>query len=82
MKTVVIATNNAHKASEIAAALPFPSWEFKTLDDMGIKSDPDETETTFEGNARIKACLLLLGARARCVLPRFRGRCARCRPRR
>ncbi|WP_124061617.1 RdgB/HAM1 family non-canonical purine NTP pyrophosphatase [Gordonibacter sp. Marseille-P4307] len=56
MKTVVIATNNAHKASEIAAALPFPSWEFKTLDDMGIKSDPDETETTFEGNARIKAC--------------------------
>lgn len=60
MKTVVIATNNAHKASEIAAALPFESWEFKTLGEMGIASDPDETETTFEGNARIKA----LAARA------------------
>ncbi|MDD7369358.1 MAG: RdgB/HAM1 family non-canonical purine NTP pyrophosphatase [Berryella intestinalis] len=60
MKTVVIATNNAHKASEIAAALPFESWEFKTLSEMGIESDPAETETTFEGNARIKA----LAARA------------------
>ncbi|MGI6046314.1 MAG: RdgB/HAM1 family non-canonical purine NTP pyrophosphatase [Eggerthellaceae bacterium] len=55
MKTVVLATNNAHKASEIKTALDFPGWEFKTLKEMGIDSEPDETATTFEGNARIKA---------------------------
>ncbi len=31
MKTVVIATNNAHKVSEIRSALNFEGWEFKTL---------------------------------------------------
>ena len=31
MKTVVLATNNAHKAAEIATALDFPGWEFRTL---------------------------------------------------
>ena len=31
MKTVLIASNNAHKAVEIAEALDFPGWEFKTL---------------------------------------------------
>ena len=29
MKTVLIASNNAHKAVEIAEALDFPGWEFK-----------------------------------------------------
>ena len=55
MKTVVIASNNAHKAQEIAHALPFPGWEFKTLREMGVSSDPVEDAETFEGNARIKA---------------------------
>ena len=54
-KTVVIATNNAHKASEIANALDFEGWEFKTLRQLGIESDPDEDADTFEGNSRIKA---------------------------
>ena len=31
MKIVLIASNNAHKAVEIAEALDFPGWEFKTL---------------------------------------------------
>ena len=60
MKTIVLATNNAHKASEIAHALDFPGWEFKTLRELGIDSDPAEDADTFEGNARIKA----LAARA------------------
>ena len=30
MKTIVIASNNAHKAEEIATALAFPGWEFRT----------------------------------------------------
>ena len=54
-KTVVIASNNAHKAREIAEALDFPGWEFCTLRDQGIASDPEEDADTFEGNARIKA---------------------------
>ena len=60
MKTVLLATNNAHKASEIAHALAFPGWEFKTLREAGIESNPDEDADDFLGNARIKA----LAARA------------------
>ncbi|MEY8459909.1 RdgB/HAM1 family non-canonical purine NTP pyrophosphatase [Eggerthellaceae bacterium 24-137] len=55
MKTVVIATNNAHKVSEICSALDFEGWEFKTLAEAGLMSDPEEDADTFEGNARIKA---------------------------
>lgn len=55
MKTVVIASNNAHKAEEIASALDFEGWEFRTLRELGIQSDPAEDADTFEGNARIKA---------------------------
>ena len=55
MRTVVIATNNAHKVAEIRAALDFEGWEFKTLRELGIASDPAEDADTFEGNARIKA---------------------------
>ena len=55
MKTVILATNNAHKVSEITNALDFPGWEFKTLAEAGIASDPEEDADTFLGNARIKA---------------------------
>ncbi len=55
MKTVLIASNNAHKATEIAEALDFPGWEFKTLAQAGVASDPVEDADTFLGNARIKA---------------------------
>ena len=55
MKTVILATNNAHKVSEISNALNFPGWEFKTLREAGIESDPVEDADTFLGNARIKA---------------------------
>lgn len=54
-KTVVIATNNAHKVEEIETALDFEGWEFKSLKDAGFVSDPEETGTTFIENARIKA---------------------------
>ncbi len=55
MKTVIIASNNAHKAIEIAEALDFPGWEFRTLRQAGISSDPAEDADTFLGNALIKA---------------------------
>ncbi len=55
MTTVLIASNNAHKVTEIAEALDFPGWEFKTLKQVGVSSDPAEDAETFLGNARIKA---------------------------
>ena len=55
VKTVVSATNNAHKVEEIETALDFEGWEFKSLKDAGLVSDPDETGSTFLENARIKA---------------------------
>lgn len=55
MTTVLIASNNAHKTTEIAEALDFPGWEFKTLKQVGVSSDPAEDAETFLGNARIKA---------------------------
>lgn len=55
MKTVVLATNNAHKASEIENALAMPDWEFKTLRQLNVVSNPEEDASTFVGNARIKA---------------------------
>ncbi len=61
-KTVVIATNNAHKVAEITTALDFEGWEFKALREMGVESNPEEDAGTFEGNARIKA----LAAREAC----------------
>lgn len=54
-KTVLLATNNPHKAAEIADALSFTGWRFVTLREAGIASDPEETGTTFAENARIKA---------------------------
>lgn len=55
MTTVLIASNNAHKVTEIAEALDFPGWEFKTLKQVGVSSDLAEDAETFLGNARIKA---------------------------
>ena len=54
-KQVVIASNNAHKVEEIKTALAFDGWEFMTMSEAGIASSPEETGTTFEENARIKA---------------------------
>ena len=67
-KTVVIASNNAHKAREIAEALDFPGWEFCTLRDLGIASDPAEDAETFAGNARIKALAAREASGGRAVL--------------
>lgn len=55
MRTVIIASNNAHKADEIANALDLEEWRFLTLRQAGVDSDPAEDADTFLGNARIKA---------------------------
>lgn len=52
---VVIASNNAHKVEEIKNALDLEGWNFLTLNEAGILSDPEENGKTFEENALIKA---------------------------
>ena len=56
-KTVVVASNNAHKIEEIRAILSavLSDAEFKAMGEIGGLPEPEETGTTFEENAFIKA---------------------------
>ena len=51
----LIATNNMNKLSEIKHILAPLGIEGISLSDAGVVSSPEETGTTFEDNARIKA---------------------------
>lgn len=57
MSTIVIATHNRKKAGEMLQILSkrLPSIRFQTLDDYPGAPEPDETGTTYEENATIKA---------------------------
>ena len=55
MRQILLASNNAHKAREIAQILGADHFEVLTLVDCGLESDPEESAVTFYGNARIKA---------------------------
>ena len=57
MKTLIVATHNAHKLREIGQILP--GWDIR-----GEDSGAEETAETFVGNARIKA---------RAIAPRHPG---------
>jgi XTP/dITP diphosphohydrolase len=55
MRSLLVATTSRHKLEEyreLLAGLPFA---LLTLADAGIDEDVEETETTFEDNARLKA---------------------------
>lgn len=52
---LLIATHSAHKLAELRELLRLDRAELVSLDDLGIRDDPDETGETFETNARIKA---------------------------
>lgn len=54
-ETILIATHNQGKFLEIKAALDTLSYHFISLADLGISFDVDETGTTFEENALLKA---------------------------
>lgn len=54
MRTLCLATHNAHKAEELRAALG-DLFEVKTLSDLGCHDDIPETGSTFEENSKIKA---------------------------
>ena len=53
-KTLLVATHNAGKLAEIAGLLQPFSIRVTSAAEHALP-EPDETETTFEGNARIKA---------------------------
>ncbi len=52
---VLLATNNNHKLIEVKAILEPLGYDVKTLKDMGLQVDPEETGASFEENALIKA---------------------------
>lgn len=54
MKTLVFASNNAHKLEEIRSILN-GAYEIKSLKDIGCEADIPETGSTFEANALQKA---------------------------
>lgn len=52
---IVLASNNKNKLREIRQIIEPLGHEIYSLDDMNINADPDETGSTFEENAYIKA---------------------------
>lgn len=52
-KTIVVASNNAHKLREIAQI--FPEYEILSQREAGFNEEVEETGATFEENALIKA---------------------------
>jgi XTP/dITP diphosphohydrolase len=52
---LLVATHSAHKLAELRELLRLEQGELVGLDEVGIADEPDETGTTFETNARIKA---------------------------
>lgn len=53
--TIIIATNNKHKAKEFGEIFQNKGITFKTLDDFPEVTDIEENGNTFEENATIKA---------------------------
>ncbi len=54
-ETLLIATNNAHKVTELRRILGEADVTLLTPADVGIELDVEETGETFEENARLKA---------------------------
>jgi XTP/dITP diphosphohydrolase len=52
---LVVATRSSHKLAELRVLLDVRRAELLTLDDVGVEGDVDETGSTFEANASLKA---------------------------
>jgi XTP/dITP diphosphohydrolase len=57
-KTVVFATGNQNKVREVRQILDGLDVEVRTMKEVGIASEPEETGETFEENAMIKAAAI------------------------
>lgn len=62
---LVFVTNNRNKLQEVQAMLP-DSIQLVTLEEIGCFEDIAETETTLEGNAKLKANHVTLGYSYNC----------------
>jgi XTP/dITP diphosphohydrolase len=54
-RRLLIATGSKHKFSELRDLLDLPNADLVSLADLGIADDVEETGSTFEDNARLKA---------------------------
>jgi XTP/dITP diphosphohydrolase len=54
-RILLVGSNNRDKAAELAALLDGTRWTVRTLADVPRVEEPEETQTTFEGNALLKA---------------------------
>jgi XTP/dITP diphosphohydrolase len=52
---LLVATRSVHKLAELRELLALDRGELVSLNDLGIEGDVDETGSTFEANARLKA---------------------------
>jgi XTP/dITP diphosphohydrolase len=52
---ILVATRSAHKLRELQELLAPSGFSLTSLDDIGILDEVDETGTSFEANARLKA---------------------------
>jgi XTP/dITP diphosphohydrolase len=52
---LLVATRSVHKLAELRDLLALDRGELVSLDDLGIEGDVDETGSTFEANAGLKA---------------------------
>lgn len=55
MRDILIASQNRDKLREIEGLIAGLPFRFRIPRDVGIEESPEETETTFLGNARLKA---------------------------
>ena len=55
MREILIATQNRDKLREIEGLIAGLPFRFVVPKDLGVEESPEETETTFLGNARLKA---------------------------
>lgn len=58
-KRLVFATGNEHKMQEIRAILKNTGYEILSMKDAGITTDVEETGTSFEENALLKASAIV-----------------------
>jgi XTP/dITP diphosphohydrolase len=66
--TVLVASNNEGKISEILDILNMDGWQYHSLRSLGITEMPEETGETYEENARIKAQAARLSERSMAAL--------------
>ena len=54
-RRLLVATRSRHKLAELRELLDLPDAELVSPDDVGVEGEPEETGTTFEANAALKA---------------------------